>query len=89
MFQTDLTQMTTDKSPIMSTEEYRLSFGTGGLYVMESAQLIQSFSDLGDWSGVIEDAVEKNLLQFTSAQSTKPTTLSYKRSALLAVVSTF
>jgi hypothetical protein len=71
MFQTDLTQMTTDKSPIVPSEEYRLSFGTGGLYVTESAQLIQSFSELGDWSEVIEDAVEKNLLQFKSTQSTR------------------
>ena len=71
MFQTDLAQMKTDKSPIIPSEEYRLSFGTGGLYVTESAQLIQSFSELGDWSEVIEDAVEKNLLQFKSTQSTR------------------
>ena len=48
----------------MPEEQYRLSFGTGGLYVTESAQLVQSYAELGNWSDVIEDAVEKNLLQF-------------------------
>lgn len=63
--------MTTKHSPIVPTEEYRLSFGTGGLYVTESAKLILSFDELDDWSEVIEDAVEKNLLQFKSTQSTR------------------
>lgn len=71
MIQADVTQMTTKHSPFVPTEEYRLSFGTGGLYVTESAQLILSFDELGDWSEVIEDAVEKNLLQFKSTQSTR------------------
>lgn len=63
--------MTLKENPHEKSNEYRLSFGTGGLYVMESSQLIQSYSELGDWSDVIEDAVEKNLLQFKSAQSTR------------------
>ena len=71
MIQEDVTQMTNEHSPIVPTEEYRLSFGTGGLYVTESAQLIQLFDELGDWSEVIEDAVQKNLLQFKSTQSTR------------------
>lgn len=52
-------------------DEYRLSFGTGGLYVSESYQLTQSFCKLHDWAEVIESAVEKNLLQFKSTQSTR------------------
>ena len=52
-------------------DEYRLSFGTGGLYVSESSQLIQSFDELHNWVEVIEIAVEKNLLQFKSTQSTR------------------
>lgn len=55
----------------VTSEKYRLSFGTGGLYVTASAQLVQLFSDLGYWSEVIEDAVEKNLLQFKSTHSTR------------------
>lgn len=51
-------------------EKYRLSFGTGGLYVTESTQLIQSFEELGHWSEVIEAGVERNLLQFKSSGST-------------------
>ena len=54
-----------------SQEEYRLSFGTGGLYVTESVQLIESFLELGHWSEVIEAGVEKNLLQFKSSGSTR------------------
>jgi len=71
MLHTDVTLMTHEKTSLPASEEYRLSFGTGGLYVTESAQLIQSFNDLHDWSDVIEDAVDKNLLQFKSAQSTR------------------
>lgn len=71
MIQEDVTQMTNKHSPIVPTEEYRLSFGTGGLYVTESTQLIQSFSELDDWAEVIEKAVEDNLLQFKSTQSTR------------------
>lgn len=53
------------------SDDYRLSFGTGGLYVVESLQLIKSHAELQDWNDVIEVAVEQNLLQFTSAQSTR------------------
>ena len=56
---------------VSQSADYRLSFGTGGLYVVESLQLIQSYAALHDWDEVIEGAVEQNLLQFTSAQSTR------------------
>jgi len=43
-------------------DSYRLSFGTGGLYVIESFQLIELFGVFRDWPEVIEAAV-KNLLE--------------------------
>jgi hypothetical protein len=63
--------MPSHKTQIASLEEYRLSFGTGGLYVLESAQLSQSYYDLKCWDDVIEHAVEHNLLQFKSSGSTR------------------
>ena len=63
--------MTTDRPPHMPSESYRLSFGTGGLYVTESGQLLHDYAELGDWDGVIEQAVAQNLLQFKSPQSTR------------------
>ena len=61
----------TKKTNTEKLEEYRLSFGTGGLYVSESGSLIETYSSLKIWDDVIEDAVKKNLLQFTSSSSTK------------------
>ena len=58
-------------SLIKPVEDYRLSFGTGGLYVIESGLLIQAYSFIKDWDNVIEDAAEQNLLQFKSKQSTR------------------
>ena len=52
-------------------DSYRLSFGTGGLYVMESFQLIELFGVFRDWPEVIEAAVKKNLLQFKSISSSR------------------
>lgn len=60
-----------DKIQIANSKEYRLSFGTGGLYVLEGVQLSQSYSDLENWDEVIEHAVEHNLLQFKSSGSTR------------------
>ena len=71
MIQTDKAEMPSHKTQIANSEEYRLSFGTGGLYVLESAQLSQSYSDLESWDEVIEQAVEHNLLQFKSSGSTR------------------
>ena len=50
---------------------YRLSFGTGGLYVRESQKLIAAFLNNESWKDTIEAAVDNNILQFTSAQSTR------------------
>ena len=54
-------------------DSYRLSFGTGGLYVIESFQLIELFGVFRDWPEVIEAAVKKNLLQFKSISSSRRT----------------
>ena len=67
----DTHEMTPFKPSPKKSKEYRLSFGTGGLYVNESGSLIETYSSLKIWDDVIEDAVKKNLLQFTSASSTK------------------
>ena len=54
----------TKKTNTEKLEEYRLSFGTGGLYVSESGSLIEKYSSLKIWDDFIGDAVKKNLLQF-------------------------
>ncbi len=66
-----MTGTASDNARIADSEEYRLSFGTGGLYMLESAQLGQSYSDLESWGEVIEHAVKHNLLQFKSSGSTR------------------
>ena len=63
--------MTTERPPYMPSGGYRLSFGTGGLYVTESGQLLHAYAELGDWAEVIEQAVAQNILQFKSPQSTR------------------
>jgi hypothetical protein len=71
MTKTDTAGTAPNKARVSNSVEYRLSFGTGGLYVLESAQLGQSYSDLESWGEVIEHAVEHNLLQFKSSGSTR------------------
>jgi hypothetical protein len=71
MIEAAVNLITPQKTSTFQSEEYSLSFGTGGLYVIDSVKLIQSYTDLSDWSAVIESAVEKNLLKFKSAKSTR------------------
>ena len=54
--------------------DYRLSFGTGGLYVNESIVLLNLYLECEDWSQVIEKSVENNILQFKSDASTRRAT---------------
>ena len=54
--------------------DYRLSFGTGGLYVNESIVLLNLYLECEDWSQVIENSVENNILQFKSDASTRRAT---------------
>ena len=54
--------------------DYRLSFGTGGLYVNESIVLLNLYLECEDWSQVIEKSVENNILQFNSDASTRRAT---------------
>jgi len=61
-------------SKIKRNTDYRLSFGTGGLYVSESKILLQLYSDLNNWSLVVEKSVNQNILQFNSDASTKRVT---------------
>ena len=48
-----------------------MSFGTGGLYVIEARRLLAMYQDLKSWNEVIELAVTENLLQFKSSASTR------------------
>jgi len=66
--------MENSTSKINREIDYRLSFGTGGLYVSESKVLLQLYSDLNSWSSVIEKSVDQNILQFNSDASTKRAT---------------
>ena len=50
---------------------YRLSFGTGSLYVQESQKLILIYLNNSSWKDTVEEAVNTNLLQFSSSQSTR------------------
>ena len=59
---------------IKRNTDYRLSFVTGGLYVSESKILLQFYSDLNNWSLVLEKSVDQNIFQFNSNASTKRAT---------------
>ena len=52
-------------------KDYRLSFGAGGsLYVIESKIFINIFLDSGDWSKVLDEITNNNVLQFNSDLTT-------------------
>ena len=67
--QEDPTYMATE------TEEgdYRLSFSTGGLFVVESVELADSYQDVHDWSEVKRMAEERGIGQFQAKSSTTRT----------------
>ena len=54
-----------------SKKDYRLSFAAGGsLYVIESKIFIDLFFHYGEWSKVLDEITEKNVLQFNSDLTT-------------------
>jgi Putative inner membrane protein (DUF1819) len=65
------TGITSSKRTHMAGQDYRMSFGTGGLYVIEARKLLAMYQDLKSWNEVIELAVTENLLQFKSSASTR------------------
>ncbi len=55
--------------PMAQSEEYRLSFTSGGLLLQESTRIATLHSQTGDWSRTRECAVADNLLQARSPSS--------------------
>lgn len=56
----------------MSTERYRLSFTTGGLFLQEAPLVAERFLSLGDWSQTRDQVRRENLLQVrTKAAATR------------------
>lgn len=51
----------------MSSERYRLSFTTGGLFINESALAAERYSRLQDWRVVRDQVRQENLLQVRTA----------------------
>lgn len=59
------------KRHLIGSREYRMSFGTGGLYAREARRLLAVYQDQRSWDNVIDQAVSENLLQFKSSASTR------------------
>ncbi|WP_332751179.1 DUF1819 family protein [Hydrogenophaga sp.] len=56
----------------MTTERYRLSFTTGGLFVREAPAIVERYLWTADWVGTRSDVRAENLLQLrTAAASTR------------------
>jgi hypothetical protein len=55
----------------MKSEKYSLSFTTGSLFFQESIQLAQLYTKTQDWNHVRKDALEQNLLQFRTLNTSK------------------
>jgi hypothetical protein len=55
----------------MSTQEYTLSFTTGGLFHRESITLAMLFFELNDWDTVRDQVLSENLLQSRTLNTSK------------------
>jgi hypothetical protein len=55
----------------MSPLKFNMSFTTGGLFLRESLQLAAVYLDLHDWKLVVEEVINKNILQARTLSSLK------------------
>lgn len=53
----------------MTTERYRLSFTTGGLFLREAPLVAERYLSLGDWSTTRQQVRSENLLQVRTASA--------------------
>lgn len=51
----------------MSSDRYRLSFTTGGLFLRESVLVAERYQEIGDWAATRTRVREENLLQVRTA----------------------
>lgn len=55
----------------MKTEEYRMSFTTGGLFRQEAVKIAAIYGETGDWGRVRHEVMERNILQARTISSSK------------------
>ncbi|WP_230962629.1 BrxA family protein [Erythrobacter donghaensis] len=52
-----------------NTSKYRMSFGTGGLFLNESVAIARLYQELGDWTAVKKAAGAKGVIPFRKQSS--------------------